>query len=85
MISVRLDKKLEEQLNFYAKEQNIPKSKIIKESLAFYFKMLEEKEQKKSAYELGQDLFGKYSSNKGDLSRTYKEKIKEKIRAKNAH
>jgi len=85
MLSVRLDSSLEEQLNFLAKEQSVSKSKIIKDSLVCYFDMLKSKNKQKSSYELGEDLFGKYSSGKADLSTTYKQKLKDKIHAKNSH
>ena len=85
MISVRLDDSLENQLSFIAHEQQISKSKIIKDSLIYYFDMLKEKSKEKSAYELGASLFGKYSSDNSDLSITYKQKLKDKINAKNNH
>ena len=47
--------------------------------------MLKEKSKEKSAYELGASLFGKYSSDNSDLSITYKQKLKDKINAKNNH
>jgi hypothetical protein len=62
MISVRLDNSLENELNYISQEQQISKSKIIKDSLIYYFDMLKEKSKEKSAYELGASLFGKYSS-----------------------
>ena len=85
MISVRLDDSLENQLSFIAHEQQISKSRIIKDSLIYYFDMLKEKSKEKSAYELGASLFGKYSSDNSDLSITYKQKLKDKIIAKNNH
>lgn len=47
--------------------------------------MLKKESKQKSSYELGSELFGKYSSGKDDLSTTYKQKIKDKINAKNNH
>ncbi len=85
MLSVRLDSSLEKQLNFVAQKQSVSKSKIIKESLIYYFDMLNSKNIEKSPYELGKNLFGKYSSGKTDLSTTYKQKLKDKIHAKNSH
>jgi len=85
MLSVRLDSSLENQLNFLAQEQSISKSKIIKDSLLYYFNILNSKNRQKSSYELGEKLFGKYSSGKADLSTTYKQKLKDKIHAKNSH
>ena len=60
-------------------------SKVIKEALVYYFDMLKKESDEKSAYELGSEFFGKYSSGKDDLSTTYKQKLKDKINAKNNH
>lgn len=59
MLSVRLDKKMEEELNILSSK-------------------------KKTSYEHGSDLFGRYSSGDGDGDRstTYKQKIKAMIDAK---
>jgi len=83
MLSVRLDSSLQNELNSLSKQQNISKSKIIKDSLIYYFDMIKQTNKQKSSYEIGQELFGKYSSNNGDLSTTYKQKLKDKINAKN--
>ena len=85
MLSVRLDSSLENQLNLLAQEKSVSKSQIIKDSLTYYFDMLKSKNRQKSAYELGENLFGKYGSGKSNLSTTYKQKLKEKIYAKNSH
>ncbi len=85
MISVRLDNSIESQLNFLAQEKNISKSQIIKDSLAYYFNMLKEKSKQKTSYELGSELFGNYSSEDENLSTTYKQRLKDKINAKNNH
>ncbi len=85
MISVRLDTTIENQLQHLAIERQIPKSKIIKDALVYYFDMLKEESKQKSPYELGSDFFGKYASGRDDLSSTYKQKLKEKISAKNTH
>ena len=85
MLSVRLDDNMENKINFLSKEKNISKSQIIKDSLVYYFDMLQDETKQKSSFELGFDLFGKYSSGKEDLSTTYKQRLKEKINAKNNH
>lgn len=85
MISVRLDENIENQLTFLAQQKHIPKSKVIKDALVYYFDMLKNDQNQKSAYELGSEFFGKYSSGRDDLSTTYKQKIKDKIHAKNHH
>lgn len=85
MISVRLDEKIKNQLDFIAQQNHIPKSKVIKDALVYYFDMLKKESEQKSSYELGSELFGKYSSGKDNLSTTFKQKIKDKINAKNNH
>lgn len=85
MLSVRLDNALENQLNFLSKEKHLPKSQIIKEALLYYFDMMKKQQQEKTPYELGSELFGKYSSGQENLSMTYKQKLKDKINAKNSH
>jgi len=85
MLSVRLDSAIENQLNFLSHEKHIPKSKIVKDALVYYFDMIKIQSKEKTPYELGCELFGKYSSQDGNLSTTYKQKLKEKINAKNAH
>jgi len=85
MLSVRLDENIENQLNFVSKEMHLSKSKIIKESLIFYFDMLKKERTNKTPFELGSELFGRFESGKENLSATYKQQLKEKINAKNAH
>ena len=55
------------------------KSDIIKESIDFYY---EQEENQIDSYTLGEPYFGKYSLGEGDLSTTYKQRIKEKLRAR---
>jgi len=78
MLAVRLPQSLEKELINYSKNNNISKSKAVKEALELYLKQ----KQNKTPYELGENIFGKYSSRRDDLSTTYKQKIKEKIGAK---
>ena len=85
MLSVRLDETTENQLSFLAQQKHTTKSKVIKDALVYYFDMLKKESEQKSAYELGSEFFGKYSSGRDDLSTTYKQKIKDKINAKNNH
>ena len=74
MVSVRLDKDLEEKLEILAKELNVSKSTIIKEALKEYMKS-------KTPYELGKDFFGKYGGDE-NLSVNYKKILKEKLYGK---
>ena len=68
------------KLDAHAKIKNISKSQIIIEALELFFK--QEEEEQIDSYTLGLPYFGKYSSGEGDLSITYKERIKEKLRAR---
>ena len=69
------------KLDAMAKSKNQTKSQIIIEALEFFFK--QEEEEMPDSYTLGLPYFGKYSSGEGDLSVTYKERLKNIIREKN--
>lgn len=85
MLTVRLDNTMENQLNSLSEQMHLPKSKIVKDALIHYFDMMKKQSKEKTPYELGSELFGKHSSQEGTLSTTYKQKLKDKINAKNAH
>ena len=78
MITLRLDKKLEQQVNNTAKNLGLSKSELIRKSINEYLGKLKQP----SAWEIGEDLFGKYSSGLGNLSSDRKELVKSKVRAK---
>ncbi len=78
MITLRLDQKLEQQVNNTAKNLGLTKSELIRKSIKAYLLKLKQP----NAWEIGEDLFGKYSSGLGNLSSDRKEIIKSKIRAK---
>ena len=82
MLSVRLTDELEKKIDRLSEKAGLSKSEIVKEALQKYFVSIEDKE---SPYELGKGLFGNHGSGKGDLSKGYKSKVKEKIRDKNSH
>ena len=82
MISVRLSKELEDKMDLLSKQENITKSDIIKEALEEY---LTKQEKKMKPYDLGEKLFGKHGSRKGNLSETYKKKVRDKINEKMSH
>lgn len=82
MISVRLPKEMEDKIERLSKQENMTKSDIVKEALSKY---ITEHENKSNPYELGEELFGKHGSGKGDLSRVYKKKVREKINEKMSH
>ena len=78
MITLRLDQKLEQQIITTAKNLGVTKSELIRKSINEYLRKLEQP----SAWDLGEDLFGKYSSGLGNLSSDRKELIRSKIKAK---
>lgn len=80
MITLRLDWKLEQAINNTAKNLGITRSELIRKSISEYLG----KVKQRSPWETGEDLFGKYSSGRGDLSAKRKELIKERVRAKRA-
>lgn len=79
MITIRLDPKLEQAINNTAKNLGLTKSELIRKSIHEYLGKL----SKPNAWEIGEDLFGKYSSGFNNLSTDRKELIKNKIEAKN--
>jgi len=82
MVTIRLPDEIESQLLALTEIEHKTKTEIIKSALSEY---LEKHLQEKSAYELGKDLFGKYSGDETDLSVTYKERIRLKPNEKHAH
>ena len=78
MITLRLDQKLETEIQATATMLGVSKSELIRRGVSEYIK----KQKKPNAWELGSDLFGKYASGKDDLSENRKTHIKGKIRAK---
>ncbi len=80
MFSIRLDKQLDKKIEAFAAKENTSKSEIVREALTEY---LTARETEEKPYELGQDLFGRYGSGQGDLSTTYKKRIKEKLDERN--
>ena len=81
MLAVRLNEDLEHELNYYSKLNAKTKTLVVKEALELYFKTKRE-QNRKTPYELGEDLFGLASSGENNLSRTYKRRLKEKLSAK---
>ena len=64
---------LESELNFFAETKGKSRSEIIIESILEY---IQNHSTEKTPYELGKDLFGKYSSNHNDLSQNRKKYLK---------
>ena len=79
MTTARLPKDTRSKLVVLSKVKGKTKSDIIKESLDMYY---EREESELDSFTLGEGVFGKYGSDEDDLSTTYKERIKEKLRAK---
>ena len=77
--TVRLPAETRNKLIALARIKSKTKSDIIKESLDKYY---EEEENGIDSYKLGLPYFGKYNLGEGDLSTTYKQRMREKIRAK---
>jgi RHH-type rel operon transcriptional repressor/antitoxin RelB len=78
MVSLRLDPKFEQKVQNTAKILGVTKSELIRKSISDYLAKL----SKPSPWELGEDLFGKYSSGAGNLSTDRKLLFKEKLGAK---
>ena len=78
MITLRLDQKLEQQINNTAKFLGLSKSELIRKSISEYLSKLKQP----NAWDIGEDLFGKYSSGAGNLSTDRRLLFKRKIGAK---
>ena len=77
--TARLPAETRNKLITLSKIKGKTKSDIIKESVDLYY---EQEERELDSYTLGLPYFGKYSLGEGDLSTTYKQRIKEKLRAR---
>ena len=77
--TARLPLETRNRLIALARMKKKTKSQIIIESLEMYYA---QEENQIDSYTLGLPYFGKYSSGEGDLSTTYKQRIKEKLIAK---
>ena len=79
MLTVRLPQALEDRLKQTAAAEKRTKTEVIRTALEVY---LQAQRGNRSAFDLGEDLFGRYGSGNGNLSTTYKRILKERIRAK---
>ena len=77
--TARLPAETRNKLVILSRIKGKTKSDIIKESLDMYY---EKEEEHIDSYKIGLPYFGKYSLGDGDLSTTYKERIREKLRAR---
>ncbi len=78
MLTLRLDPQMEQNLTNAAKKLGLTRSELVRQSIQEYLKNI----SRQTPWDLGSDLFGKYSSGLTDLSARRKEIIKEKIRGK---
>ena len=78
MITLRLDPELDQLVSNTAKNLGFTKSELVRKSLVEYICKLDNQ----NAWEAGKDLFGRYSSGKGDLSSNRKALLKNRIKAK---
>ena len=65
-ITIRLDPKLQKELDLYARREGMTRSELVRECIQEY---IAQKKQRATAWELGQDLFGKHASDRSDLER----------------
>ncbi len=82
MLTIRLPEEIESQLELITTLEHKTKTEIMRSALSEY---LGKRLPEKSAYELGKDFFGKHSSDNGDLSTTYKDRLKKKLHEKHSH
>ena len=82
MLTVRLPKALEREIEQLAQAEHKTKTELVKDALQRY---LDGKKKTHSPYSLGADLFGQFRSADDDLSETYKNRLKEKLGKKHTH
>ena len=75
--TARLPSDIRGKLIFLSKLKKITMSEVIIKSLEEYY---EKEVNELDSYTLGLPYFGKYNLGAGDLSTTYKQRIKEKLR-----
>ena len=82
-VTLRLNnEQLERKLEQAAEQEGISRTEFLRRCLQERLEGEQPKELKRSAYELGKHLFGKYSSDRSDLARRSEEIVREKIHAK---
>ncbi|KON75852.1 transcriptional regulator [Leptospira kirschneri serovar Pomona] len=81
MISLRLPPELERKLDTFARSEGKSRSEIVKESIIEYIK---NHGNIKTPFELGEDLFGKHSTDISDLSQNRKKYLRQSIQGKHA-
>ncbi|MCR8640804.1 transcriptional regulator [Leptospira interrogans serovar Ricardi] len=81
MINLRLPPELERKLNSFAKSEGKSRSEIVKDSILEYIK---NHGKTKTPFELGEDLFGKHTSDVSDLAQNRKKYLHQSVKDKNA-
>lgn len=82
MVSLRLNQDEERRLEQLCQQQHKSKSEVLKSALQHYYESLE---ASRNPYELGKDLFDQAGSEETDLSTTYKQRLKDRLRDKHTH
>jgi predicted DNA-binding protein len=78
-VSIRLGQELEERLAKASRKLRVNKTQVIKRSLEAYLAQIE---PGRTAYELGEGLFGADVRPGADRSSTFKRRLKGRLRAK---
>jgi RHH-type transcriptional regulator, rel operon repressor / antitoxin RelB len=81
-ISLRLNSTIDRQLEKIALAEGTSKSDLVRHLISEF---ISKKSNHRTSWELGKNLFGRYGSGKGNLSRDRKSIFKEKLRAKKSH
>jgi predicted DNA-binding protein len=76
MTTVRLPDYLEYRLEEESLSQQRSKSEFVREALVQYFT---DADTERTSWDIGKDVFGRYGSGDGNLSTSYKERMRDKI------
>ncbi|MDR1949051.1 MAG: ribbon-helix-helix domain-containing protein [Spirochaetaceae bacterium] len=79
MTTARLSEEIEQRLDAAARARGVSKTLLVKDALVKYLDM-EIAEQ--SSWDIGECYFGNYGSGDGNLSVDYKNRFRDKVRAK---
>jgi hypothetical protein len=82
MLSIQLSEDIEKKIEQIARNENLTNTEVIRSAIELYFHRYLEAD---TPFELGKDLFGKYGSGKGNLSKDYKNILKDNVRAKHSY
>ena len=80
MLTVRLPKDLEHEIDVISKQRRITKSELVKKAILEFLKT-----NGKTSYESGKDLFGCDDSIILNGSKTYKQNVGRRIHEKHSH